>query len=327
MMIYGYNFLNLFKFLNQIMKKFNLVIVLLLFAVFSCKDDDSCMEVNPNIEPEPIDELITGYNIRWRDMPTFSSSNIISLTDTLNPEMLRYPGGTLTHKWNWETGLPVSPTANDTPHLLDDVKVIAEATDSKIIFVLDVVNRSLQNQIDMLRASNLPIEYIELGNELYADDYETEFPDGATYANLINEWVPTLESEFPNAKIGIVLLGRTAGNDRKNNWNTSILNNLTVDIDAHIYHIYVNENETVQDRIGRFNEVFIENTGKELWVTEYGAKSQNLNEAMEISDYVDSIADIALNHCVLARSQNFSKVTLDGNELTEEGKAFVEKYN
>ncbi len=260
-------------------------------------------------------------------MPDFSSSQVVALTDTLNPKMLRYPGGTLTHKWNWETGLPNSPNTDDTPHLIGDVKILANATDSKITFVLDVVNSSIENQITMLHSSNLPIEYIELGNELYSDEYEIEFPDGATYASLINEWAPTLKAEFPDAKIGIVLLGRTAGNDRKNNWNTSIIENLTEEIDAHIYHIYVNETETVEDRIGRFDEVFIENSGKELWITEYGAKSQDLNQALEISNYVDSIADISLNHCLLSRSQNFSKITIDGNNLTEEGEAFVEKYN
>lgn len=102
---------------------------------------------------------------------------------------------------------------------------------------------------------------------------------------------------------------------------------IQVPVDAYVYHIYVNEDETVDERLDRLWDKYLYNTGKETWITEYGAKSQNISQAIELSIKIDSIADIALNHVLLSGSGNFSKMTDDCNQLTEEGLAFVQRYS
>lgn len=297
----------------------------LLFLLGCKKEDDTFTPFEPPTSSE--DKVLTGYNVRWRNLAEFDNSNVLSLVDSLNPEILRYPGGTLAHHWNWETGLSTEAgSVDDVPHLIDEVGRMSDATDSKVIFVLDIVNSSISEQLEMLQAAAIPIEYIELGNELYADDYEVIFPDGLAYADTINSWVPVLRQNFPEAKIGSVMIGREAGNDRKNLWNTKVLQGIEAEVDAYIYHIYVGETETVDERMSRFYDRFVEGTGKELWITEYGAKSQNLAQALELATAIDAIANLSLNHCIVAGSGSFSKLTADCNALTEEGSAFVERY-
>lgn len=270
-------------------------------------------------------EPLIGFNMRWRDTPELSEE-LYSKVSQLNPDLLRYPGGTLAHKWNWRTGYPEPSNSEDVQHLIGDVKLLADNTGSEIIFVVDIVNSTVEDQIEMINAANVPVKYIEIGNELYADDYETGFPSGSAYASVVNEWVPQLEAEFPNAEFGAVMLGRNAGNDRKNNWNIEVHNNISVDVDAYIYHIYTNETESVADRIVRFEEAFLTDTGKDLWITEYGVRSGLLEDTTELADYVESIADIALNHVLISRSGNFTKLT-ESLEFTDEGLLFFERNN
>ena len=288
----------------------------LLLCVLACSDKDvldNAVEKKCQI----------GFNMRWRDTPPLSN-NLTNAISGMKPDLLRYPGGTLAHKWNWKTGLPTPNNANDVVHPISDVKNMADATQTEVVFVVDIVNSSIANQIEMLQASNVSVDYVEIGNELYSDHYEAIFPSGKSYADTINSWVPELKKHFPNAKYGACMIGRTAGNERKNNWNTEVHQNIKTSVDAYIYHIYVSENETVSDRIERFKQRFITNSGKETWITEYGAHSHTLEQTNEISNYVESIADIALNHCLIAASGNFSKL----NKLsayTSEGLLFVER--
>lgn len=52
------------------------------------------------------------------------------------------------------------------------------------------------------------IKYIELGNELYAqdDNYKKVFPTGKDYALRVNEWLPELKKKFPNSKIAALFI-------------------------------------------------------------------------------------------------------------------------
>jgi hypothetical protein len=293
-------------------------IIAISFCVFSCSKS-----TNDSIENPTLNTTQLGFNMRWRDTPKISEELSVAILG-MKPDLLRYPGGTLAHKWNWKTGLPTPNNPNDVVHLIGDVKKMTDATNTGVVFVLDIVNSSVSNQLEMLMASNVAIEYIEIGNELYSDHYEEIFPTGKSYADTVNSWVPQVRRVFPNAKFGACMLGRTTGNDRKRTWNTQVSENINVPIDAYIYHIYVSEDETVHSRIERFEEHFIENSGKETWITEYGAHSHTIEQTNEISDYVESIADIALNHCLIAASGNFSKID-SNSDLTEEGQLFVNR--
>lgn len=289
------------------------------------------------IPPKTISPILIGYNMRWLDTPDFSTSNVVALVDSLHTQIFRYPGGTVAHQWNWKTGRTSDGGGvSNVTHLIGDVKTLANATGAKVTFVLDVVHSSVTDQIEMLHAANVPVEYIELGNELYAPDYEAEFPTGKEYADTINSWVPKLRAQFPNAKIGAVMLPRPVGaaNSRGSEWNTKVDQNITVAIDAYIYHVYMNNSEGAIARLQRLDEVFVNKPNVETWVTEYGDKDQNYNETLVLADKLLAApynTRLLLNHCLIAKSGDFTKIvdTGDGSNFTftPEGLAFLSKYN
>lgn len=195
------------------MRNISYVLVLLSLVIPIGCCDDPTMNIDPMIHHEG---LITGYNVRWRDLADFDSSNVLALTDSLQPQMLRYPGGSLAYKWDWKTGRSTEDqNMNDVAHPISDLKRMANYTDSKIIFVLDIINSTIQDQIEMLYSADLHIKYIEIGNELYLDAYEEYFPSAQIYADTINSWLPQIIAHFPDAKFGVAMIGRDSNVDRK----------------------------------------------------------------------------------------------------------------
>ena len=330
------------------MKSQTLILIFsIVLLVASCNNDiieskSNEQTLNFNNQSKITTTTIRGYNMRWRNTPDFATTNVENLIDSLNTHIFRYPGGTVTHKWDWRTGrLTNGGSANDITHLIGDVKTLADVTGGKVTFVLDVINGTIQDQIDMLHAANVPIEYIELGNELYAPEYANVLPTGASYADTINSWVPTLRTTFPNAKIGAVMIGRFVGqsNPRSNTWNQDVYNNITEPVDAHIYHVYISNKvnggagEDAVGRLSRLDRVYINDSAVETWITEYGDKGQNFNETLKLADALEAApynATVMLNHCIIASSGKFTKIEDTGNGIdytfTPEGLAFLAKY-
>ncbi|WP_193316025.1 glycosyl hydrolase [Flavicella marina] len=284
-----------------------------------------CSNVSALEETYPTPKKHIGFNMRWGDTPVITEK-LVSTISKMEPTMLRYPGGTMAHNFNWETGLPSEPTVKDIEHKIEDVKLLADGTNTQIIFVVDIVKSTMENQLKMLEAAKVPVRFVEIGNELYFDHYEDVFPSGKAYADTINKWVPRIRKKFPLAKFGVSMIGRQAGNERKQNWNQDVYSNIKVAIDALVYHLYVHADETVQHRIDRFLPHYIKDENKELWVTEYGAQSHSIEQTEELADYVESIATISLSHVLISRSGRYSKID-DESELTEEGAFFVKRRN
>lgn len=302
------------------MKYFLLVSVLLFFM--ACTKDKSPVNTPP--------KLITGFNLKWRNLPPVANPQMMQQIRLLKPQVLRYPGGSITHDWNWQTGLPTIPLANDVVHPIADVKYVQQQTGVDIMFVLDVVHRTVEDQILMMQSAAVPVKYIELGNELYADDMEATFPTGKEYADTVNAWYPKLKAAFPNAKMSAVMIAKSVSGNlkpRQDQWNNLVHANITVPVQAYTYHIYIADGETLAERITRFESVFLKNTGKELWVSEYSSMDGDLNKILALADYVDGIADISMSHTLYTIAGNFSKLTPDGNTLTTEGQAFVARVN
>jgi hypothetical protein len=327
-------------------------IAFFFFAVsfVACKNDLLTSEPGANA-PSKIrvnavqmyeNDVITGFNQNWANLPQLNDATLIENINKLSPEMIRYPGGTVTHKWSWSAG----GTGNswDQEHPIEDVKTIVDQTGSntKIMFVLDIVNSTLQNQLDMLDAAHLlgvPIEYIELGNELYTagHDYDQTFATGADYATRAAQWATALKAIYPNAKIAALLYGREVNNPndiRRGTWNSSIINymnNNQVPIDAYTFHLYIQKATSAQYRIDDFEAAERQITiNKEIWITEYGnlAPSDDLDYLTNLeflTNYVESRFDIALNHAIIANNTEFSKLepTSDGHDFTAEGNLFL----
>jgi len=322
-------------------------IVLLFFVVtfMACKknlltsetENNKLPEIKTNAVQMGEDNVIIGLNQNWSNLPQLNDPILIKNINKLSPEMIRFPGGTVTHKWNWRTG----GTGNswDEEHQIGDVKKLVDSTGAKIMFVLDIVHSTVQDQIEMLdsvHSLGVPIEYIELGNELYSNNashnYVVPFPTGASYADSVSKWVPFLKNAYPNAKIAALLIAKTTNDTRSNTWNLKVKNfidSASVAIDAYTYHLYIRKGDDAADRIADFDTAKISTPGKEIWITEYGNQndlnSTYFTELEILADYVEANFDIALSHAIIGNNEQFSKLnpSSGGHDFTTEGEIFL----
>jgi hypothetical protein len=321
-------------------KTITAITLLLFFLTTNCqtiKEKKNKEKYTPSVENPR--KVLIGFNQNFSMMPNMNEA-IYKNIQLLKPQMLRYPGGTVTHSWNWKEGV-IMTRKNKSVHPIVEIKTLTDYTNADFVFVLDILNKTLSDQIEMLTAIEklgVEIKYIELGNELYAqdDNYKKVFPTGKDYALRVNEWLPELKKKFPNSKIAALLLGRKVkeSNDRMYNWNKQVVENTINKIDAYTNHIYINENKTFEDKKSEFISVTQKaNTkDKELWITEYGNNQDKSNpnyydELTKLADFVENYPNvtIALNHQIIDGTKN--KLTADGIDFVEEGKMFLKRVN
>jgi alpha-L-arabinofuranosidase len=291
----------------------------------------------PTTDPNTIIGVLTGFNQNFSMMPNLDNA-LIKNIQILDPQILRYPGGTVTHSWNWREGI-IEKRNSSKVHPISEIKSLIDSTGADFIFVLDIANKSIEDQIEMLisiQELGVDIKYIELGNELYAqeDNYKEVFPTGKKYAEKVNTWVPQLKAKFPNAKIAALLSGRLVkeSNTRLYYWNSEVVDNSNQFVDAFTYHIYINENTDFENEKNDFSSVALAaKTGnKPLWITEYGNKQDKSNpnyylELSKLADFVETFPNvtIALNHQIVGGTK--AKLSEDGKEFNEEGQLFLNR--
>ena len=190
----------------------------------------------------------------------------------LYPGHLRFPGGTVANYWDWReadfmksdfTKHPCEWTLESydklvmEDHELENYKVLIDKSGAAPMYCLNATGSDRFYQLAMLyhaASINLPIEYVELGNELYKEgpcNYVFRHPNPADYAIEMLEWAGLIKGitgaagHFPNTEIAFV--GREFGandSDRDKTWNNDVLfeigqsvNNLAVDaLTMHPYH-------------------------------------------------------------------------------------------
>ncbi len=322
------------------MKRFfipSVAIISLVVIIFSCKSTNKILS-ETGANKHEASNIIIGFNQNWSFLPPLNSPVFISNIKKLKPEMIRFPGGTIAHHWDWRTGKFDKPREKDFVHPIGDVKQLVDSVPVKIIFDLDIVNGTVDDQIAMLdsvHSLGVPIEYIELGNELYSriHGYETEFPDGNAYADTVNAWVPKLRNAYPKAKIAALHIGKTSDLPRQKTWNEQVVKRVK-DIDAFTYHIYISEGQDFEKRKAIFFGAYFNPDKKPLWITEYGnlneaTKEDYLVELSKLVEFVESLpgVTIALNHAMVSVGVNRSKIERStlGNTFTKEGEMFVER--
>ncbi len=300
-------------------------------------------------------EATSGFNINWSLLPPLNNE-LIAATVSLKPEIIRYPGGAVSKSWDWAEGR--SSKGGET-HTLEDLLTLKQATEADVIFVLNIMNRSLDDQVALLKTARemgIPIRYIEMGNEHYlqSDGHQDNvdvFPTGREYALRVNSWVPRLREEFPDAKIGLTLLGRTSEgvsddmDDARNRlkfWNQLVVATAE-DYDAFIYHIYVRPGNDIEltdasmeqiiaRRMDDFQQARLYENGKETWITEYGVHADTVEKTVRLTrllaDWLEYSADISLAQVLYTPSTQtfFSMLTPpEGRRLTLLGEMFLKR--
>ncbi len=238
----------------------NLLIVLIIQLCLL--SNHSSAQINTTLLKSEISHGIPeyGFNVESDTKPSWDDPAFSEAITKLAPKMLRFPGGTLSQYFDWKTGLVITQKERDEKNLRDyreytlenrpnmelnsllSLKSAVDRLNFTPIFCLNVISRSLENQLEMLREARslgLPIDYIELGNEVYESkgDFERKYPTAKDYTDTMKIWVTTLRREFPSAKFGVIGVVDKK-DDRSRTWNDVMVAELTNTVDAITLHLY-----------------------------------------------------------------------------------------
>lgn len=202
------------------MKERILTIIFLIFLATAY--GQTCVVTTSNIS-RPVPKV--GHMLNYLTKPSWGNQSFIDSVQKLNLQLIRYPGGTESQYFDWQTGrsVPASLWTNGTlfnhsyigtaPHIsypLSELHYFYQQTGIKPVFCLNMLTKTLSNQIQMLQTAaslGIPVHYIELGNELYFNvtDFTNKYPNPIDYVlDVKNNWIPQLSSLFPNAKIAVI---------------------------------------------------------------------------------------------------------------------------
>ena len=194
-------------------------------------------------EPHSIYPDFVGVNgnLTQFDAP-WEKQELMAAYRKLGVSNLRYPAGTLGNTWDWEKGWLDSEVADEdlipwvveqnvkgSPkrYTLENLALVCRETGTKPVFMLNMLTRDLEHAITALKKAEslgMPIEYIELGNELYFNlPLEMRmYPTPEDLGRTSEKWQLKLKEVFPNARIAVI--GTTINRKpRHTNWNQRLL--------------------------------------------------------------------------------------------------------
>ncbi len=253
-----------------------------------------------------------GYNgssVINADGPAYDTQWFMDSLTNLSPSVVRYPAGLIGNYWDWQIGhfikdlpqntvLPKYFYNLDTRNLdLYTLKNLCERVGVNPIINLNLLTSDHFYQTAGLmfaNSINLPVKYVEFGNEFYLDykANENAFPTAESYIQTANYWADYIKSRpgFSGQKIAVVgsidNYPEEPRISRRNRWNTVVASNANSNIDAVALHWYLStslgnlavNNQTAplvlantfsgyQNLKDELNE--IRNAGKEAWFTEF----------------------------------------------------------
>ncbi len=193
---------------------------------------------------------LTTFHLPWKN------DSLVWVTQQANIANLRYPAGTIGNTWDWELGW-LDREVNDS----DLIKWVVEKklkysqnrypienlaegykkTGAVPVLMLNMLSKDLNHSLGALkrlRMLEVPIKYIELGNELYFNlPLEMRrFPTPEEYGKTCKVWIDSIKAEFPGVKCAVI--GTTINRKpRHNNWIQRVLKYAT-NADAITYHVY-----------------------------------------------------------------------------------------
>lgn len=152
----------------------------------------------------------------------YQKPDFVELVKQIKPDIIRTPGSVVNPVVVGEKGFR---WRQDHPSP-DDVKLMWDVVQCKLIWVLNVVDKGWLNNLNMLRKAaelNLPTDYVEAGNELNINQVGRQrFPSVDDYAALAKDWwYNHIKPEFPNTKL--LLVGQNKSYGDLVRWNKTCL--------------------------------------------------------------------------------------------------------
>jgi alpha-N-arabinofuranosidase len=169
--------------------------------------------VNPKQRIRKVDRRMFGINAAVWD-GAYASPNTQSLLTELNNQALRFPGGSLSDVYHWQTNMSEGQTF-EWATSFDDFIQIAGATSAATYITVNYGTGTPEEAAAWVRYANVTlrsnVRYWEVGNENYGSweaDNNTRPHDPVTYATRFKEYWLQMKAVDPSIKIGaVVVLG------------------------------------------------------------------------------------------------------------------------
>jgi alpha-N-arabinofuranosidase len=278
------------------------------------------VSVNPKQRIRKVDRRTFGINAAVWD-GAYASPNTTALLTELNNQALRFPGGSLSDVYHWQTNMSEGQTFEWATNF-DEFVAVAAATRAAVYITANYGTGTPEEAAAWVHYANKVkrhnIRYWEIGNENYGTweaDNNTRPHDPVTYANRFKEYWRQMKAVDPSIKIGaVVVLGEDSfanypeqlvTNPRTgqvhSGWTPVMLDTLRqlgVTPDFVVYHRY-------EQGPGGESDLFLLNSAAS-WANDAAALRQNLN------DYLGQKA----RHVELAVTEHNSVFSNPGKQTT-----------
>jgi len=172
--------------------------------------------VNPKEKIRKVDRRMFGLNAAVWD-GAYGTPNTTALLSELGNQALRFPGGSLSDVYHWETNRSERP--DGTPESFewatsfDDFIAVAAATRAAAYITANYGTGTPEEAAAWVNYANKVkrhnVRYWEIGNENYGNweaDKNTRPHDPVTYANRFKEYWRQMKAVDPTIKIGAVVI-------------------------------------------------------------------------------------------------------------------------
>lgn len=180
------------------------------------------INVNATIPGRVVDSRLFGVNAAVWDGAFNTAATTTLLTQAAN-RVLRFPGGSTSDGYMWDTGKSVGNT-QPWQTSFDAFAGIAKATNAQVFITANYGSGSPQYAAQWVTYSNVTkgygFKYWEIGNEVYGSwEYDTHSSahDPYTYALQVKDYMTKMKAADPTIKVGVVAI--TGEDSYANNTN------------------------------------------------------------------------------------------------------------
>lgn len=184
-----------------------------------------------------------------------------TITQTLKPSALRFPGGTIGNYYHPD-GIGYGLRQEDVKGgfteitkampLFDKNAIyhfadVCKMSNSSVVYVANLMTGTIEETIwaiEYFKSQKIPVAGIELGNEFYLQQYRDRFPTVESYISIAKKFAEALRKKYPAIPLGVVAANPTEPNPSnsygkfQNLWNATLGKETFYDF--YIPHLYSN---------------------------------------------------------------------------------------
>jgi hypothetical protein len=183
--------------------------------------------VSPTQNLRIVDPRLFGLNTAIWDW-SFNTQTTSDLLTEVNNRALRYPGGSASDEYHWQTNMSEGQTFQ-WGNGFDSFATIAKATNAKVFITVNYGTGTPAEAAAWVEYANrtkkLGVKYWELGNESYGTwehDNNNRPHDPVTYATRFKDYVTQMKAVDHSIKVGVVMV---TGEDSYPNYNDEVVTN------------------------------------------------------------------------------------------------------